>query len=177
MTGSADPARQAAHAARTARLKAAESERARLVALLVDGGLWEDAAAEAVDRLIVAVRDADAVRLLHASMNHDRVKYAVEGADWLSVHRHEAPVAVSARTPRRGLRFWTTPTPGQLRPPMLCRVTRTVSGDPGLVHWREGIDADGTGGTPRRATADTFHHHVGHWAQTPAPAPSTEERP
>lgn len=165
MAVSTDPVRLAVQAARMARLKGAAAERARLVGLLVAGGQTDADAADAVDRMIIALRDADAVRLEQAYMTHggDRgVKYASEGADWLRAHRYEAPVAVAARAPRRGLRFLLVLAPGAMREPALCRITR-AAGD--VVHWREGVAADGTGGTPRRTPAVEFPALVLRWVE------------
>ncbi|MEU7072856.1 hypothetical protein AB0B30_27375 [Streptomyces narbonensis] len=161
----ADPQRAQAGRARRARLQAAEDERDRIIALLVDGGQTRQAAITAVDRMIIAMRDADTVRLENAAMTYggDRgVKYALDGADWLRAHRHAAPVSEGApgRDPRRNMRFLLAQHPGSMREPVLCRVTRTTAG---TVHWHEGIGADGTGGSPHRAPAAAFPDRVLYW--------------
>ncbi|MEU5137070.1 hypothetical protein [Streptomyces californicus] len=90
------------------------------------------------------------------------VKYALDGADWLRAHRHAAPVSgdVSARAPRHNMRFLLAQHPGSRREPVLCRVTRATDH---TVYWREGIQADGTGGSPNRATAAAFSDRVLCW--------------
>jgi hypothetical protein len=50
-----------------ATIAAAETEHARLVALLIAGGQTKEAAWQAVDRLIIALRDADDARALIAA--------------------------------------------------------------------------------------------------------------
>ncbi|GLX22591.1 hypothetical protein [Streptomyces lavendulae] len=162
-----DPRRAQAARARRARLQAAADERHRLIALLVDGGQTTQTAITAVDRMIIALRDADAVRLENAAMTYGGdlgVKYAADGADWLRAHRHAAPVSegVPGRAPRHNMRFLLAQHPGSMREPVLCRVTRTMAG---TVHWREGISADGTGGTPQRAPASAFSDRVLYWIE------------
>ncbi|WP_435060148.1 hypothetical protein [Streptomyces sp. bgisy060] len=160
-----DPQRAQAARARRARLQAAEDERDRIIALLVDAGQTRQAAITAVDRMIIAMRDADAVRLENAAMTYGGdhgVKYALDGADWLRAHRHAAPVSEGApgRDPRHNMRFLLAQHPGSMHEPVLCRVTRTMAG---TVHWRAGIDADGTGGSPQRASAAAFSDRVLYW--------------
>ncbi|MDR3080735.1 MAG: hypothetical protein LBV60_07375 [Streptomyces sp.] len=58
-----------------------------------------------------------------------------------------------------------------MREPVLCPVTRTVAG---AVHWREGIDADGTGGSPQRAPAAAICDRVLYWIDDDRE--STDER-
>lgn len=89
-----DDIRERVGAARRARAQEAVTERAKLVAVLVDvAGYTPEAAAGAVDRLISTVRDADSDRVLLASMErHDRVKYAGDAADWLRENRFGAPI-------------------------------------------------------------------------------------
>ncbi|MFE0774851.1 hypothetical protein [Streptomyces sp. NPDC058861] len=126
--------------------------------------------------MIISMRDADAVRLENAAMTYggDRgVKYALDGADWLRAHRHAAPVAKGAlgRVPRRRMRFLLAQHPGSMRKPVLCRVTRTMAG---TVHWREGTNADGTGGSPQRAPVAAFSDRVLYWIDDARE--STDER-
>ncbi|MGW7196156.1 hypothetical protein [Streptomyces chryseus] len=160
-----DPLRAQAARARRARLQAADDERARIIALLVEGGQTRQTAIVAVDRMIIAMRDADAVRLESAAMTHggDRgVKYATDGADWLRAHRHAEPVSegMPERAPRHDMRFLLAQHPRSVREPVLCRVTRTAAG---TVYWHEGIRADGSGGTPQRASAAAFPDRVLYW--------------
>ncbi|MFD8417223.1 hypothetical protein ACFV2Q_36715 [Streptomyces sp. NPDC059650] len=160
-----DPRRAQADRARRARLEAAEDERDRIIALLVDGGQTRQAAITAVDRMIIAMRDADAVRLENAAITYGGdhgVRYALDGADWLRAHRYAAPVSEGApgRDPGRNMRFLLAQHPNSRREPVLCRVTRTMAG---TVHWREGICADGTGGSPQRAPAAAFSERVLYW--------------
>ncbi|WP_331731667.1 hypothetical protein [Streptomyces sp. NBC_00073] len=160
-----DPLRAEAARARRARLQAADDERARVIALLVEGGQTSQIAITAVDRMIIAMRDADAVRLECAAMTHGGnrgVTYATDGAGWLRAHRHASPVAegMPERAPRRNMRFLLAQHLGSVSEPVLCRVTRAAAG---TVHWHEGISADGTGGTPQRAPAAAFPDRVLYW--------------
>ncbi|MFZ3491848.1 hypothetical protein ACODT5_01160 [Streptomyces sp. 5.8] len=160
-----DPLRAQAARTRRVRLQAADDERTRIVALLIDGGQSRETAITAVDRMIIAMRDADAVRLEYAVMSHGGnggVTYAADGAHWLRAHRHAAPVSegLPERAPHRNMRFLLAQPPGSLREPVLCRVTRTAAE---TVHWHEGISADGTGGTPQRAPAAAFPDRVLYW--------------
>ncbi|WDN56265.1 hypothetical protein [Streptomyces clavuligerus] len=160
-----DPLRAQAARARHARLQAAADGRDRIIALLVEGGQTRQRAATAVDNMIIALRDADAVRLENAVMNHGSghgVTYALDGASWLRAQRHEAPVSegIAERAPQHNMRFLLAQHPGSVREPVLCRVTRIAAG---TVYWREGINADGTGGTPGRARAASFPERVLYW--------------
>ncbi|WP_428957873.1 hypothetical protein [Streptomyces sp. cg35] len=91
--------RDAIHTERLAILQTAADERDTLISLLQDGGQLPGDAAAAVDRLIIAMRHADAIRLLHASFEDGasrRLKYVPDAVGWLTEHRHDAPVTLPA---------------------------------------------------------------------------------